>query len=525
MNSLLLTYMNNGILVSILVLLLFFFQKILKRHLSNICLYLCCMVLLLAYLIPFRPFAENSLFIITTPRVNKELTESVNSFTLQKSNSRTACLPENPYSSEITNNESLTFIPVINKVIQNPVIALCQKFSNFSSYLGNLLYQNLALLNVIWILGTFITFSYHVMKYYCFSKTMKRFTKPLIDSTILQQLHKNKQHLKIHHFVSCGICSDLGTPITIGLLHPIIILPSCTYTVEELNHILRHELVHIKRKDILFQWFLLICLSLHWYNPVIYLFGRLWKDICESSCDSIVLNNATQTERLQYSKTLLKTVTDQNQQLLFMNFNGGKKRMKSRLQSILDTKKKKTSILTIMAITLILCTTSIFSFAKENTDNTVNPYDTKSEEYINTTTDISTNSTKPDESMVTNTTSFSLEDFITEVKTYEVSPYTWGGNSPETGFDTSGFTQYIYSLYGYTLPRTSKEQCESLPTIAVEDIQPGDLVFYTNSNEEINHVAIYLGDNQIIHASNPKEGVKISSIDYRPIGSIGRVLQ
>lgn len=529
MNSLLLTYMNNGILVSILVLLLFAVQKKLKRHLSNNCLYLCCIVLLLAYLIPFRPFARNSLFIIMTQRVNKEVTESIHQYGLTDSNLHIPNLEAKTPSFDRTTYNCPKFVPKNHKLFQKYFITCKQQFNAFGSFLNNLLYNNLLLLNVICFLGVFITFGYHLKKYYRQYNTMKRITTPLNDQAKLRLFHKNQQLLKVSDSITCRTCSSIGSPITVGVLHPIIILPTYTFTEKELNYILRHELVHIKRKDILLQWLLLICLSLHWYNPILYLFVRVWKEFCESSCDSIVLTKATPTERMEYSKVLLKTALHQNQihQLLLINFYGGKKRMKTRLQSILDTNHKKTSILTIMALAFIICSTSIFSFAKENAITTTDSYTIANQIVTSAdlskvvTNDITLLETSTDE----NTVTFSLEDFIAEVKTYEGARYVWGGNTPETGFDTSGFTQYIYSLYGYTLPRTSNEQSNSFPTIAKEDLQPGDLIFYDNSEQVVNHVAIYLGDDQVIHASNPKTGVKISSIDYRPIHSIGRVLQ
>lgn len=528
MNSLLLTYMNNGILVSILVLLLFLFQKILKRYLSNICLYLCCIVLLLAYLIPYRPFAKNSLFTIMTPRVNKVSLELVKQTDLSDSNLYTAYSSEIPSSIDVTKDGSKTLVTATYEAFKLHILIYKQKLSQLFSFLSTSLYNNHFLLYVIWTFGVFITFSYHVIKHYRFCKTIKRFIKPLVDQSKLELLHKNQQQLNVYASITCSVCSSIGSPITLGLLHPVIILPSYSYTAEELDYMLRHELIHIKRKDILMQWLLLICLSFHWWNPIIYLFIHLWTDFCESSCDSIVLNQASPTERMEYSKVLLKTALHQNQiqQLLFINFYGGKKRMKNRLQSILDTKHKKTSILTIMALALILCTTSIFSFAKENTLNKEDPNNIADQ--VVTSTDLSTVVSKEDITIETSTedkpTAFSMQDFIEDVKTYEGAPYEWGGNTPETGFDTSGFTQYIYSLYGYTLPRTSREQHNSITSIDRADLKTGDLVFYANEEQEVGHVAIYLGDNQVIHAANPKVGVKISSIDYRPVYSIGRVI-
>lgn len=464
-----------------------------------------------------------------TPRVNKESMELVNRTDLSDSNLYTAHSSETPSSIDVTKDSSKTFVTAINEALKLHILIYKQQLIQLLAFLSTTLYHNLFLLYAIWTFGVFITFSYHVIKHYRFCKTIKRFTKPLVDQSKLELLHKNQQQLKIYASITCSVCSSIGSPITLGLLHPVIILPSYPYTEEELDYMLRHELIHIKRKDILMQWLLLICLSLHWWNPIIYLFIRLWKDFCESSCDSIVLNQASPTERMEYSKVLLKTALHQNQiqQLLFINFYGGKKRMKNRLQSILDTKHKKTSILTIMVLVLILCTTSIFSYAKENTITKEDP--NKVADQVVTSSDLSTVASKEDTTIETSSddksVTFSVQDFIEDVKTYEGASYEWGGNTPETGFDSSGFTQYIYSLYGYTLPRTSREQHNSIPSIDRADLKAGDLVFYANDEQEVSHVAIYLGDNQVIHAANPKVGVKLSSIDYRPVYSIGRVIQ
>jgi cell wall-associated NlpC family hydrolase len=83
-------------------------------------------------------------------------------------------------------------------------------------------------------------------------------------------------------------------------------------------------------------------------------------------------------------------------------------------------------------------------------------------------------------------------------------PYVWGGNTPAGGFDCSGFTKYVFAKQGIQLPRTSREQARVGQGIALDfgAFAPGDLLLFAEPGEAISHVAIYVGDGQIIHASS-----------------------
>ena len=99
---------------------------------------------------------------------------------------------------------------------------------------------------------------------------------------------------------------------------------------------------------------------------------------------------------------------------------------------------------------------------------------------------------------------------VATAKQYLGYKYTYGGSSPSTGFDCSGFTSYIFKQYGISLNRTAAGQYSNGVAVSRANLQPGDLVMFGKSG--INHVAIYIGGGQIIHASTPSTGVRIDSL-------------
>lgn len=107
-------------------------------------------------------------------------------------------------------------------------------------------------------------------------------------------------------------------------------------------------------------------------------------------------------------------------------------------------------------------------------------------------------------------------DIVDYAKEFLGNRYVWGGTSLTSGVDCSGFTQAIYIKHGYSIARVSRNQAKGGTKISQDNLKPGDLVFYgNNSTGYINHVAIYIGNNKIIHASNKRDGIKISGVNYR----------
>ncbi|WP_255305505.1 C40 family peptidase [Acidithiobacillus ferrivorans] len=91
-------------------------------------------------------------------------------------------------------------------------------------------------------------------------------------------------------------------------------------------------------------------------------------------------------------------------------------------------------------------------------------------------------------------------------------PYQWGGESPQTGFDCSGFIQYVLARAGVSIPRTSFAQAAALPSVRLNHIRPGDLVFFNTMGQPFSHVGIYIGGNQFVSALNRQQGVAVQSL-------------
>ncbi len=94
-------------------------------------------------------------------------------------------------------------------------------------------------------------------------------------------------------------------------------------------------------------------------------------------------------------------------------------------------------------------------------------------------------------------------------------PYRYGGSDPHTGVDCSGFTRYVMQNgAGVSLNRSSSSQATQGRAVSAAEMQPGDLIFYGNGSR-INHVALYIGDGQVVHASTERTGIKTSPWNYR----------
>jgi len=112
---------------------------------------------------------------------------------------------------------------------------------------------------------------------------------------------------------------------------------------------------------------------------------------------------------------------------------------------------------------------------------------------------------------------------VNYAKQFVGNPYKSGGTDLYNGVDCSGFTMKVYEHFGYSLPHASKSQVSSGTRVSVDEMAPGDLIFY-GYNGSVSHVAIYIGNGQIVHAGTTKTGIVIASYKIMPIITVKRIL-
>ena len=168
------------------------------------------------------------------------------------------------------------------------------------------------------------------------------------------------------------VCEAISTPAVTGLLRPRLLLPHERYDVQELRYILRHELCHLKRRDMLFKLVLLAANAMHWFNPVVYLMLRQADEDIELACDSAATDGLDRAERAAYSRTLLAAVQSSVRALPATTcFGGTVERLKRRITNVLGAQKKRGLgiVALVLALTLTAgCAVSWGERAQKNDD-------------------------------------------------------------------------------------------------------------------------------------------------------------
>ena len=153
------------------------------------------------------------------------------------------------------------------------------------------------------------------------------------------------------------VCEAVTTPAVTGLLRPRLLLPHERYDVQELRYILRHELCHLKRRDMLFKLVLLAANAMHWFNPIVYLMLRQADEDIELACDSAATDGLERAERAAYSRTLLAAVQSNVRTLPATTcFGSTVERLKRRITNVLGAQKKRG--LGVVALVLALTLTA-----------------------------------------------------------------------------------------------------------------------------------------------------------------------
>ena len=264
-----------------------------------------------------------------------------------------------------------TSTQVRDSIIARPVTDPAQKTTRYIPVTTILFYGYLA--------GAAAFLLYEGVSYARFRRTVRRWSgkvtrgdyRALLDETALSLNAATPKML---------ICEAVTTPAVTGLFRPTLLLPHERYDLNELRYILRHELCHLKRHDMLLKLVLLAANTMHWFNPVVYLMLRQADEDIELACDSAATDDLDRAERAAYSRTLLAAVQSNVRALPATTcFGSTVERLKRRITNVLGAQKKRGLGVVALVLALTLTAGCAVSWGERaQTQKNGDPFDDKS---------------------------------------------------------------------------------------------------------------------------------------------------
>ncbi len=312
--------------MSAVALLLLLVSPLVIRRYSAKCLYIAWVVVLVGFLIPVRPQPTKPAIQVMMPPVTVQQTPV---FTIA---------PQVQAPTEAPSPMELETLVTPSK---SP--------AKFSLTVGQILFT-------IWALGAAGTFAFQMYRHGRFMRTVRRWSKPVTEDAYLSMLETTKEELGIRSDIRLKTCRPIDSPMLVGLLRPVVLLPDMRMSPAELCLVLRHELVHFRRGDLWGKVLLLLASAAHWFNPLMPLISREMCFQCEVSCDAEVVKGSDFETRRYYSETIIGLIRSRVSvgTALSTRYYGGKNTMKRRILRILDLKGKRLGVIVVATIALLV---------------------------------------------------------------------------------------------------------------------------------------------------------------------------
>lgn len=303
----------NSAIMSTISVVLIVLTPLLKRRYTAESIYYAWIIIVAGFIIPFRPYMGFGW-----------LTEKV-----------TVTLPYQNLFQEISSDTG----------------SITERFINPNTSDN---YLSMVILG-IWVVGMIAAGSYFVFRHYRFIKIVNRWSRDITDQEFLSAFKRIKDEMKIKGNLEVRVCPVVSGPMLTGMRKPVIILPDVNILPEAMPFILKHELVHFKRRDLIVKWVALMAVTINWFNPVIYSVYRHLSLQMELTCDKSVVGSGEKKFCKEYSEAILHIIGHQTKSegILSTNFLGGNHFLQVRLLDIMNVTKKKFGVF-ILSVALIV---------------------------------------------------------------------------------------------------------------------------------------------------------------------------
>ena len=344
MNDTLNLILSLSLSASILSVILFLLKPILKDKLPKKIQYYLWLVVILRLIVPFsfESSVMNQLFYDESVEIS-----DVKSIDLPANNESI----EHNSSVQVRDNTSKKI--VITKQDESSIQVFIKFFQKNAIYM--------------WFTGMCLIFCFHVIGYFRYIHNLKKnniFSKD-VEMKVLNTLLKQNEVIRLYRN------DNVSTPMLIGIIRPMLIIPNHDFNENQLRHMFVHEITHMRHFDIAIKWLSMIAISIHWFNPLAYAVRKEMSRACELACDEVSIKNFSLNDKRAYGDMLLDIAESQVAPLgvIQATLFEEKKSLKSRLIAIKNNKKKsKIAIVSSIILLVVVIVVAVYlgSAIKEN---------------------------------------------------------------------------------------------------------------------------------------------------------------
>ncbi len=230
----------------------------------------------------------------------------------------------------------------------------------------------ITVLSAVWLAGFAVFTAAQIISYTAFRKSIKRRGAICANSEIVKIFTVSKAAMGVRGKISLRICKTLKSPMVTGFLHPTLLLPRENYSAEEAEIIIRHELIHFKKRHLWYKLLLLLTEAECWFNPFVYIMFRAAQKDMELACDDEVIRGTDGEFRRRYCETILNGIHRERGRanVLTTCLNVNKKILMERFGNILNMGVKRNGIPICLAVSVsLIAGSAVVSFAEGKVSN------------------------------------------------------------------------------------------------------------------------------------------------------------
>ena len=240
-------------------------------------------------------------------------------------------------------------------IVQTAPIQKPQLLQKATVIWDRIIYNRMNILAYVWLIGAIALMLLNVLRYIRLNIKIRKNSE--VISCPETRAYTDRR-------INVRVWENVASPFMTGIFRPTLILPKTELSEEQLHNILRHEMTHFKRHDILYKWFAEFVKCVHWFNPISWYVSKQIASECEISCDMSVTKNMTDSEEMSYVSTILSLLpTGKSKQLPLTTQMASSKKFLKRRFIMIKNKKTTSRFMSVISavIAAIMLSTTVFA--------------------------------------------------------------------------------------------------------------------------------------------------------------------